>query len=107
MSKNPVFVDNRVVGSEEDGVFVQRITQKHIFIQENAKGIDVSLFQRLKNSCHTWRLVFKDTGQVLSIPFDKIEIVGNEREIPGAGRQIMVKLEDFNEDKPAVQKRLL
>lgn len=102
----PVFVDGVVVGYSEKGVFWQRITERHIFRQYNAKGIDANLFERLRRVCHTWRLVFRDTKQVLSVPFDKIEVVGIKTDT-GAGRQILVKLEDFNEEQVAMQKRLL
>jgi len=103
--REPVFVDKKVVGYIEDGVFVQRVTDKHIFRQYNAKGIDADLYRRLRGSCHTWRLIFKNTGQVLSIPFDKIGAVGWEANT-GAGKQRLVKLTDFNEDRPVVQRSL-
>jgi hypothetical protein len=103
--REPVFVDKRVVGYIEDGVFVQRVTDKHIFRQHNAKGMDADLYRRLRGNCHSWRLIFKKTGQVLSIPFEKIEAVGWEQDT-GAGRQRLVHLTDFNEDSPVVQRQL-
>ncbi|MBA7623782.1 hypothetical protein ES703_31181 [subsurface metagenome] len=103
--REPVFVDKMVVGYIEDGAFCQRVTDKHIFRQYNAKGIDANLFRRLRGSCHTWRLIFKKTGQVLSIPLEKIEAVGWETDT-GAGKQLLVKLTDFNEDRPVIQKAL-
>lgn len=101
-----VFVDGNVVGYIEDGVFCQRVSDRHIFRELNAKGIDIGLYRQLRHRCHTWRLIFKDTHQVLSIPFERIGAVGVERDT-GAGSQILVKLQDFDEDKPALQKRLL
>ncbi len=103
--RESVFADGHVVGYVEDGVFYQRVTERHIFRQLNAKGIDISLYRQLRHRCHTWRLTFKDTRQVLSISFERIGAVGMERDT-GAGSQIFVKLQDFDEDKPALQKRL-
>lgn len=102
----PVFVERKVVGQLFNGVFVQRVTDRHIFRQYNAKGIDVDLHHRLKPLCHTWRLVFKDTKRIISIPFEKIEKVGL-RYGTGAGQQFLVGLDEFAEEQPALQPRLV
>ncbi len=104
--ENLVFVDKQVIGRVEGGVFCQLITQRHIFRELNAKGIDASLFISLSRFCHSWQLTFRDTKQVLSIPFKKILLVGVKRGT-GAGQQYLVKLEDFNNDIPVLQHRLL
>lgn len=100
-----VFVDKKVIGRIYDGVFVQKTTERHIFRELNAKGMDVDVHGRLAGRCHTWRLEFKDTKQVLTIPFAKIAQVG-ALVSTGAGAQYMVKLSDFNEDQVALQKTL-
>lgn len=103
---NLVFVDKRVVGKKEDGTFLQRVSTRHIYRLFNAKGIDANLYQRLKiEGIHTWKLIFKETYQVLSISFEKIDIVGFS--VPACGEQIMVKLADFNEDQKPLQEKLL
>ena len=101
-----IFVDRKVIGTLDNGVFTQRITARGIYRLTNSKGVDVSLYERLKGHCHTWRLYFKDTKQIISIPFDKIEVVG-VKENTGAGVQYMVKLEDFNEEQAALQVKMI
>lgn len=101
-----VFVEKKVIGTIRDGVFVQRVTHRHIFREQNAKGMDLNVHYRLAGRCHTWQLIFKDTKQVLSIPFEKIAQVGTVAST-GAGMQYLVKLSDFNEDQVALQKKLL
>lgn len=62
------FVNGKVVGQLENGVFFQRIFTKHIYRAMNAKGIDVNLHRVLRGKCRIWRLEFDDTKQVLEIP---------------------------------------
>jgi hypothetical protein len=100
-----VFVDKKVIGRIHDGVFVQKTTERHIFRELNAKGMDVDVHGRLAGRCHTWRLEFKDTKQVLAIPFAKIAQVGTLTST-GAGAQYLVKLSEFNEDRPVIQHAL-
>lgn len=104
----PQFVKGQVVGMLENGIFEQVIYSAHIYRRYQAKGLDYQLHRALKGKCRLWRLRFGDTGQVLSIPFERIEQVG----IPvqcgkGAGRQIMVKLEYFDEETEVMQRRLI
>jgi hypothetical protein len=104
----PLFVNGRVVGTLEGGIFEQRISSAHIYRRFQAKGIDRTLHRELRGRCQLWRLRFGDTGQVLSIPFARIEEVG----FPfspgrGAGRQIMVKLEFFDEEAEVMQRRMI
>jgi hypothetical protein len=106
VSHDLVFVDKKVIGRIERGFFTQRITNNHIFRIFNAKGIDVNVYERLKNECHSWRLIHKQTKQILSIPFSKIPIVA-ERRPTGSGIQYLVRLSDFNEDQPVLQAALL
>jgi len=103
----PLFVKGQVVGTLNRGVFEQRISSKHIYRRYQAKGIDQVLHRELRGLCHLWRLRFADTGRVLSIPFARIEQVGIQHAPPKAGRQIMVKLEYFDEEAPIMQKRML
>lgn len=102
-----VFVDKKVVGQLEAGIFTQRCTVRHIFRQYNAKGMDEQVYTSLKagGHCLKWTLIFRDTGQVLTIPFRKIAQVGFAVNT-GSGRQMMVKLSDFNEEKPVIQHKL-
>ena len=104
----PQFVDGKVVGQLDNGVFFQRIQTRHIYRRFNAKGIDKRLHQALKGKCREWRLEFEDTKQVISIPYDRIAISGFEHN-PGGGIpiQIMVKLQYFDEIKPSSQRRLI
>ncbi len=104
-NENLVFVDNKVIGEIHAGVFVQRTTERHVYRELNAKGMDVNVHGRLAGRCDTWRLEFKDTKQVLTIPFAKIAQVGILRST-GAGAQYLVKLSEFNEDRPVIQHAL-
>lgn len=101
------FVGNKVVGLLENRVFYQLITTRHIYRRYQAKGMDAILHRTLQGKCYLWRLKFEDTGQVLSILFDKIQKVGFEVTTKGAGKQIMVRLKDFEEDTKRPQKPLL
>jgi hypothetical protein len=103
----PLFVNGRVVGTLERGIFEQRISSAHIYRRFQAKGIDRTLHRELRGRCQLWRLRFGDTGQVLSIPFARIEQVGFPFAPPKAGRQIMVKLEFFDEERAGAQLRLV
>ncbi len=102
------FVDGEVVGHLDNGVFFQRISERHIYRRFNSKGMDSRLYLALKGKCHKWRLEFEDTKRVIEIGYDRIALSGFECD-PGGGlpRQIMVKLEYFDELLPASQKRLL
>jgi hypothetical protein len=101
-----VYVGGKCIGKVIDGVFPQNITDRHIFRELNAKGMDINLHTALKGICDVWRLTHKKTGQVLSIPFEKIEAVAIKKDT-GAGVQLMVPLAEFNEDRPVVQGSLL
>jgi hypothetical protein len=103
----PLFVNGRVVGTLEGGIFEQRISSAHIYRRFQAKGIDRTLHRELRGRCQLWRLRFGDTGQVLSIPFARIEQVGFSFAPPKAGRQIMVKLEFFDEEAEVMQRRMI
>lgn len=104
----PQFVDGKVVGDLDKGVFFQRIYTKHIYRRFNAKGIDKRLHQALRGKCRLWRLEFEDTKQVIEIAYDRIALSGFEFN-PGGGipAQIMVKLQYFDELKPVSQRRMI
>ena len=104
----PQFVNSKVVGTLENGVFEQVIYSAHIYRRFQAKGLDIHLHRALQGKCRLWRLRFGDTGRILSIPFERIEQSGFLFS-PGkcSGRQIMVKLELFDEEKPVMQRRLI
>ncbi len=101
-----VFVNHKPIGRIMKGVFIQMITRRHIFRLTNSKGIDESALIRVEHECHTWRLIFKDTKEILSIPVKKIRQVG-KKEPHAAGIQYMVCLGDFNQDQPALQKAFI
>lgn len=102
-----VWVERQVIGDYADGVFTQRIGPRSIYQQLNAKGIDVSLFKHLKLiGCHTWRLIHRQTHQILAISLDKVSVVGEVQDT-GSGQQILVRLADFNEERAALQARLI
>lgn len=101
------FVNGKVVGSLENGVFYQLINSRHIYRRYGAKGMDKTLYRSLVGKCRAWRLEFKDTGRVLEIKFPQIEQFGFEADSGGAGKQIFVRLRDFEEVKPVMQKRLI
>jgi hypothetical protein len=104
----PQFVDGQVVGTLENGVFEQVIYSAHIYRRFQAKGMDVHLHQALQGKCRLWRLRFGDTGQVISIPFERIEQAGFIFSPgKGSGRQIMVKLKLFDEETPVMQRRMI
>ena len=103
---NMVYIDDVPIGVVRDGVFIQRVTLRHIYRKLNAKGIDVSVYYRLKQACHTWKLIFLDTRQELSMPLAKIPAVATRRKVGTAGEQFLVKLADFNKDRPEIQKPL-
>lgn len=104
---NLVYIDDVPIGELRSGVFIQRVSQRHIYRRLNAKGMDVSLYFRLKQVCHTWTLIFMDTKQELSIPIGKIPKVAIRRKVGNAGEQFLVKLADFNKDRPEIQQPLL
>lgn len=105
-SEDLVFVEGKVIGEVRNGVFVQRTALRHIFRQQNAKGIDVNVYHRLAGRCKAWRLEFTDTKQILSIPFEKIAQVGTITSTGAVGAQYLVKMDDFNEDQAAIQSHL-
>jgi len=105
MSKIPIYVNGRRLGDVVDGVWEQKITDRHIYREFNAKGMDINLHSALRGKCELWRLIHKKTGQVLSIPFEKIEAVAIKKDT-GAGVQLLVPLSEFNEDRPVLQKSL-
>lgn len=105
----PQFVDGKVVGELDLGVFTQVIFTRHIYRRYNAKGIDKRLLKVLRGEgCYKWRLVFGDTKQVVSIPLARIELSGSPHNVGGGvAEQILVPLEYFDEEKPATQRRML
>lgn len=103
----PQFVDGKVVGQLDNGVFYQRITERHIYRVLNAKGMDFYLHRALKGKCRKWLLEFEDTGQRLEILFALIEQVGIKRQLNGAGTQYLVKLEEFDEVRPVMQVKMI
>ena len=107
MSGKPMFVGNRVVGALEDGVFEQVITYRHVYRRELAKGMDINLHRALKGQCRIWKLIFRDTGEVLTIPFERIELSGYKVKAGGVGEQWMVKLEYFDRIKVGAQRRMV
>ena len=102
----PQFVNGRVVGSLENGVFYQRVQRRHIYRVLNAKGIDVGLYRQLRGKCRKWRIEFED-HQTLEIDYSRIAISGVKKKIPGAGEQWMVRLSLFDELKQATQRRMI
>lgn len=104
----PQFVDGKVVGELDLGVFTQVIYSRHIYRRFNAKGMDKRLHRALRGRCHRWRLVFGDTKRVISIPYDRIELSGFTHNVGGGvPEQILVPLEYFDEERPVAQKRML
>lgn len=101
------WINGKVVGFLENGVFTQHIQSRHIFRKWNAKGMDLGLYRSLRSKCNVWRLVIDDTHQVLTIPFKRVGISGFEADTNGSGRQMMVKLNFFDEERPAAQKRMM
>ncbi len=101
------FVNGRVVGQLDNGVFFQRIQSRHIYRATNSKGMDVGLYQQLRGKCRTWRLEFEDTKRVIEIAYERIEISGKLRPVTGAGVQWMVRLDYFDEIVPATQRRMI
>ena len=102
----PQFVNGRVVGSLENGVFFQRVQRRHIYRVLNAKGMDVGLHRQLRGKCRLWRIEFED-HQTLEIEYKRIEISGKLRPITRAGLQWMVPLKYFDELVPATQRRMI
>ncbi len=102
----PQFVNGKVVGQLENGVFFQRVHRRHIYRVMNAKGMDVGLHKALRGKCRLWRIEFEDK-QTLEIEYKRIEISGKLRPIKGAGMQWMVRLDLFDELTPATQRRMI
>lgn len=102
----PQFVNGKVVGQLENGVFFQRVQRRHIYRVLNAKGMDINLHRQLRGKCRLWRIEFDD-HQVLEIDYKRIEMSGILRPVKGAGMQWMVRLDYFDELKPATQRRML
>ena len=101
------FINGRVVGSLENGVFYQKINSRHIYRRYGAKGMDKDLYRSLRGKCRIWRLEFEDTGQILEIAFQQIEQFGWTADSKGAGTQIFVRFKDFEEIKPVMQRRMI
>lgn len=102
----PQFVNGKVVGMLENGVFYQRVQRRHIYRLLNAKGMDMGLHRQLRGKCRLWRIEFED-HQTLEIEYKRIEISGKLRPVKGAGIQWMVPLHLFDELKPATQRRMI
>lgn len=103
----PQFIEGRVVGDLDQGVFTQQIFTRHIYRLLNAKGMDVRLHRALRGKCRLWRLIFGDTHQIINIPYPRIELSGTRRKPKGLVDQIFVPLHLFDEEKPATQKRMI
>ncbi len=104
----PQFVEGKVVGELDRGVFTQRIYTRHIYRRLNAKGMDTRLHQALRGKCRLWRLIFGDTGQVLSIPYGRIEVSGTRADPRGGMvEQIFVPLQYFDKERDATQRRMI
>lgn len=105
----PVFCDNRVIGSFENGVFFQVMHSRSIYRRFNAKGMDWRVHQWLKSKgCRKWRIEFRDTKRVLEIPFERIEISGFLHDVGGGiAKQWLVNLDLFDELQPAMQRRMI
>lgn len=101
-----IYVDDRVIGTLEAGVFTQTVTERHIYQRWNAKGMDLAVLRNLEGRARLWRLHFKKTGQVLSIPFSRIRTAGFVADA-GGGKQMFVKLSEFTEEKPVSQLSLI
>jgi len=107
MMAEPQFVNGKVIGTLDKGVFFQRIQTRHIFRQMQAKGIDLQLFRSLRGRCREWKLEFEDSKRLICIAYDRIEQSGVIKWVPGAGQQMMVELRLFDEIRPGTQKRLI
>ncbi len=103
----PQFIEGKVVGDLDLGVFTQRIFTRHIYRLLNAKGMDVRLHRALRGKCRLWRLIFGDTNQIINIPYSRIELSGTRKTPKGLVEQIFVPLQYFDEERAATQKRML
>jgi hypothetical protein len=105
-----VFVDGRPIGEIIRGWFTQKTTKRHIFRELNSKGIEYDVYQRLRlfenGKVLGWRLIFKDTKEILAIPLERIPEVGILNPPHSAGNQYHVKMQYFNVEQPALQKEL-
>lgn len=100
--------DGPPVGELADGVFVQRVQGRHIYNAAAGKGMDKFVHFQLKvKHCRTWRLDFKDTKQVLEIPFAKVESYPLKKIRNLAGEQYLVPFEDFQEVRAVIQPNLV
>jgi len=95
----------KIAGVVQGDTFIQHVAWGHIYRKLNAKGLDYSLYLQARMRCKYWQLVFPD-GMSLRVPFEKVDKIKIERNAE-AGKQIFVKLDDFNEDRPTVQGRML
>ncbi len=103
----PQFIEGKVVGDLDQGVFFQRIYTRGIYRLLNAKGMDIRLHRALRGKCRLWRLEFGDTHQVISIPYPRIELSGVRKTPKGLVEQIFVPLQYFDEERVATQKRMI
>lgn len=102
-----VYAMGKVVGTLRNGVYEQKYSPRtHLYHKQAGKGMDKSIYLSLRGRCHTWRIINCDTGEVLEMPFRKIELVATEIKAAKYAPQYMVKLADFNQTMPAVQKEL-
>jgi hypothetical protein len=107
INQDRVFVGGRVIGQIWGYTFVQKVTRRHLFRELNSKGIEFDVYQRLVlEGVNIWRIVFKDTGQIFEIPLAKICKVGILRPPHSAGNQYHVRLQDFTEVRPILQKEM-
>ena len=106
LMSEPQFVNGKVVGQLENGVFFQRVQRRHILRVWNAKGIDFYLHKLLRGKCRLWRLEFED-HETLEIAYNRIELSGTLRTLKKVGRQWVVPLQYFDELRPATQRRMV
>lgn len=89
-----VYLDGRVVGRVEDGVFRRRVKANQVLRQPPAIALHVDVIRQLRHlGCHTVVFDMPD-GRILTGAFGLYEAHGFEFD-RGAGRQTAVKLEHF------------
>lgn len=109
MSFQPVFsATHKVIGHIVYDTFRQWYDNDDIFNDMNAKGLDYSTYLNIVNKVHFWTITHKQTKRSLTMPIMKVHIVGVVKDMGARyGKQIMVRLDDFNMEKPAVQREML
>ncbi len=97
--------DGQVVGVIQGDIFIQQVRWNHIYRKLNAKGLDYGIYIQARMRAKYWQLVFPD-GKILRIPFNKVDKVLIEKTTV-VGKQVFVRLEDFNVERPVLQGALL